>query len=365
MERRMFLKKAAKLGKASLMLPLLAGGSTHHASAAPIEAEKPLADLDGIGLRELAERKLHHGRDRFVNPFNPAMERGFLRLLQWKLFSENKFKQHYDEERVTPVSVDWGPVREHGGLSVTFLKHASVLIRDQGRGFLVDPIFFDILPFIKDHTPLAFDPKAIPGADHVLITHGHYDHLDARSLGTLDREAHVVTPLGYEKTLSDLRMPRHTRLDWFDTFTDEDREITLIPCDHWTMRSPIEGPDRSLWGSYILRTATGPTIYISGDTAYFDRFEEIGREFDIDLAIINLGAYEPRWFMYQSHMNPEETVRAFKALGARRLMILHWGTFRLGDEPVHFPPIDIRREMGREGLSDRLVDLKHGKTLFL
>jgi L-ascorbate metabolism protein UlaG (beta-lactamase superfamily) len=131
------------------------------------------------------------------------------------------------------------------------------------------------------------------------------------------------------------------------------------------MRNPLEGPNQSLWGSFILRTKTGPTIFISGDTAYFDRFQEIGREFPIDLAIINLGAYEPRWFMAGSHMNPGETVRAFKELGAARLLVIHWGTFRLGDEPVHFPPIEIKKEMEKEGLSERLVHLNHGETLFL
>jgi L-ascorbate metabolism protein UlaG (beta-lactamase superfamily) len=114
-----------------------------------------------------------------------------------------------------------------------------------------------------------------------------------------------------------------------------------------------------------LKTVSGPTVYISADTAYFDRFREIGEEHSIDLAIINLGAYEPRWFMAGSHMNPRETVEAFKELGAARLMIVHWGTFRLGDEPVHFPPLDIRREMEKEGLLDRLVELDHGETFFL
>ncbi|MGC9325742.1 MAG: MBL fold metallo-hydrolase, partial [Desulfomonilia bacterium] len=113
------------------------------------------------------------------------------------------------------------------------------------------------------------------------------------------------------------------------------------------------------------KTSTGQTIYISGDTAYFDRFEEIGREYDIDLAIFNLGAYEPRWFMKQSHINPEETVTAFRELRAQKLMVVHWGTFRLGDEPVHFPAIAIREEMERAGLLDMLVEIKHGETMYL
>ena len=107
-----------------------------------------------------------------------------------------------------------------------------------------------------------------------------------------------------------------------------------------------------------------PHDYLSGDTAYFDGFEQLGKEFDIDLAVFNLGAYEPRWFMAPSHMNPRETVQAFKELKAKRLMVVHWGTFRLGDEPVHFPPMHIKQELKKEGMLDRLVDLKPGQTYF-
>ncbi len=128
------------------------------------------------------------------------------------------------------------------------------------------------------------------------------------------------------------------------------------------MRNPLTGPNRSLWGSYIIKTAGGYTIYISGDSAYFDGFGEIGSDFNIDLAIINLGAYEPRWFMAPSHLNPEEAVMAFKSLKAKKLLIVHWGTFRLGDEPVHFPPMDIKRELKKQGMLNRLVDISHGET---
>jgi L-ascorbate metabolism protein UlaG (beta-lactamase superfamily) len=119
-----------------------------------------------------------------------------------------------------------------------------------------------------------------------------------------------------------------------------------------------------LWGSYLIKTASGHTIYHSGDTAWFDGFDQIGQEFDIDLAIINLGAYEPRWFMAPSHMNPAETVKALKLLKAKKLIITHWGTFQLGDEPVHFPPLDLKAELEKEGLLERWVDIKHGETYF-
>ncbi|HQP31576.1 MAG TPA: MBL fold metallo-hydrolase, partial [Deltaproteobacteria bacterium] len=119
------------------------------------------------------------------------------------------------------------------------------------------------------------------------------------------------------------------------------------------------------WGSYLTRSASGRTIYLSGDTAYFTGLAEIGKRYRIDLAVFNLGAYEPRWFMRASHINPQETVRAFKELGAQKLMVIHWGTFRLGDEPVFLPPLDIRREMGKAGLAHKLVPLQHGQTFIL
>jgi L-ascorbate metabolism protein UlaG (beta-lactamase superfamily) len=159
-------------------------------------------------------------------------------------------------------------------------------------------------------------------------------------------------------------MNNRSTLDWFDSVQDRGREIILLPCNHWTMRNPLVGPNDSLWGSFLIKGASGYTIFVSGDAATFDRFKDLGEEFSIDLAIFNLGAYEPRWFMAKSHMNPEETVKAFRELHAKRLLVVHWGTFRLGDEPVHFPAMDIEREMKGQGMLDRLIHMDHGQTLF-
>ena len=323
------------------------------------------AEAEGLSLREIARKKIHHGEGRFKNPFARAAQGSPWSVIKWKLFSVNRFKSQYAQERVSPVSVDWKAIEGDKGLSVTFLKHAGILIKDLDSHILVDPIFWSFSRFVKDFTPLAFDVKKLPAPQHVLVTHGHYDHLDVTTLSSFARQTHVITPLGYDDLFGSLGMSWRTRLDWFDSFKEDGREITLLPCDHWTMRNPLEGPNRSLWGSYLIKTAAGPTIYVSGDTAYFRGFREIGKEFPIDLAIINLGAYEPRWMMAAHHMNPAEAVKAFKELGAERLMVVHWGTFRLGDEPVYIPPIDIQRELKKEGLLSRLVSLEHGKTLFL
>ena len=317
-----------------------------------------------LSMREIAGRKLHHGPERYLNPFARREHGGFWRVMRWKLFAENRFKGFYQQESVAPVKIDWKQIEQHHDLAVTFLKHATLIIKDGDEYIYVDPVFFKIFRFIKDFTPIDFDIKSLPKPDHILITHGHYDHLDKKSLAFFDKQTHVITPLGYDSIFKDLDMGRRDRLDWFDTAVQNGREITCLPCHHWTMRNPITGPNTSLWGSYLIKTRSGPVIYVSGDLAYFDRFSELGKEFQIDLAIFNLGAYEPRWFMADSHINPDETVRAFQEINAKKLMIAHWGTFRLGDEPIHFPPIDILREVQKAGLQDHFIPITHGQTLF-
>ena len=315
-------------------------------------------------LKEIAQQKLHHGKGVFLNPFSIREQGNMWRVFRWKLFARNRFKAFYKDEPTIPVKINWDVLTNKDGCSVTFIKHSCVLIRDLERYLLVDPVLFGLM-FFNDFSPLAFDVKRMPRPDHILITHGHYDHLDKSSLKIFPRDTHVISPLGYEGVFKDLGMENRTQLDWFTSHRDGEQEVFLLPCNHWTMRNPLVGPNRSLWGSFLVKCASGFNIFISGDTAYFDRYREIGEAFPIDLAVFNLGAYEPRWFMASSHLNPAETVKAFTELGAKRLLIVHWGTFRLGDEPVHFPPLDIRKEMKKQGLLDRLVHLEHGETYHL
>ena len=320
--------------------------------------------LNGDDLRELARRKVHHGRDVFLNPMGIARDKRFWQVLSWKLFHKNAFNEFLDDQPLSPVTIDWEPVMVHQGVSITFIKHSTLMIKDGNRILLVDPVVNDIFRFIKDFTPLQFDPADMPRPDHVLITHGHYDHLDKSSLAKLGPGTHVISPLGYDSEFNSLGMTNRTRLDWYDRYWDGEREITLLPANHWTMRNPFIGPNRSLWGGYLIKTAGGPVIYVSGDSAYFDGFEQLARDYAIDLAVFNMGAYAPRWFMAPSHMDASETVRAFEEIKAARLMIAHWGTFRLGDEPVHFPPRDLKRVLKKKELLSRWIDINHGETYF-
>ncbi|NNF98595.1 MAG: hypothetical protein HKM93_04400 [Desulfobacteraceae bacterium] len=323
-----------------------------------------MSKLSGLSMREISQQKLHHGNGVYLNPFNSQGRKSFLSVLKWKMLSKNHFKKQYATEVETPIHIDFKPIVDHQGASVTFIAHASVMIKDQGHSVVVDPVFYGLFPTIHDFSPLTFDISAMPVPDHVLITHGHYDHLDKESLKYLSPASHVIAPLGYEAVMNEVNARNHTALDWYDRFEDANFEIILLPCNHWTMRNPIVGPNHSLWGAYLVKTPSGLTIFISGDTAYYDGFKEIGEQFDIDLAILSLGAYEPRWFMKDSHMNPPETVRAFQELRAGKLLIVHWGTFRLGDEPVYIPPIALKAELRKQGLMNGWIDLSHGETYY-
>lgn len=362
MNRRRFLDSFFTLLKASLLASILPAGV--RAAVSDVQAPLPLhyRPLNGNSLREIAARRWHHDDGRFINPFGLDRSGRLLKVLSWKLFHRNRYADDLSQQAVTPVSVDWERILRPQGLSVTYLKHASVLIQDAGTRILVDPVFSSPFWFMRDFTPFDFDPSRMPRPQIVLITHGHYDHLDTSSLAQLPSDTHVVSPPGYTDLLDEVGLQRRTTLDWYESVRVGDREIILLPCNHWTMRNPVAGPNLALWGSYLIRTATGPTLYISGDTAYFDGFDQIGAEFDIDLAIFNLGAYEPRWLMAQSHIDPRETVQAFRELNAKRLMITHWGTFQLGDEPVYLPPQHLRDEMQKAGMLARLLDWKHGET---
>jgi len=365
MTRRNFIRKLLITLKGWVVFSLMPSIASSAVSADSENERLHYKPLNGRMLRDIARAREHHGSEGFINPVGLGRQGRFWQIMKWKFFSQNRFRKFYDDEPVTPITIDWETVINHQHTFITFVKHACVVINDGGRFIMVDPAYAGIFWFIKDYSPLNFDPRTIPEPQHVLITHGHYDHLDIESLGYLKKNTHILTPLGYDQHFSELGMTNRTRLDWYGKYSDGKQEITLLPCNHWTMRNPISGPNRSLWGSYLVKTSSGYTIYISGDTAYFDGFEQLGQEYDIDLAVFNVGAYEPRWFMAPSHMNPRETVRAFKELNARKLLVVHWGTFRLGNEPVHFPPLQVKEELEKEGLRDRLVDLKHGQTFFI
>jgi L-ascorbate metabolism protein UlaG (beta-lactamase superfamily) len=237
---------------------------------------------------------------------------------------------------------------------LTWIGHASFLFTLGGKRILVDPIFAPRLGPVSRLTPPGLPLEDLPPIDLVLVTHNHRDHLDPWTLSRLGPAPAYVTPLGNGALLRKVGASSVTELDWWQSFTFGDLEITLVPARHWSMRFPWDRND-ALWGGFVVRGPEG-AVYHSGDTAFFDGFSEIGRRLGpIDWAMLPIGAYEPRWFMEPQHMGPEEAVEAAHLVGAKHLVAMHWGTFRLTDEPIAEPPIRARARWIEQGRDENLL----------
>ena len=365
--RRMFLKNGLRWCAAAAM-PVLSSACGGRSAAGDRQIINAAPNLS---MKEIARRKLHHGDGCFLNVFGgpvhgnpwwPSMSRTDVN--PDSILYNYSYKPYYKDERVKPVSIDWDTVANKPGLSITFIKHACIMIKDKNQHILIDPVFFD-LPFIKGYSPLEFDIKDMPAPDHVLITHGHYDHLDVPSMAALDPATHVISPLGYNPVFADLKMNHRTQLDWYDTVDRDGMAITLLPCMHWTMRNPLMGANNSLCGSFLIKTTYGQ------NNLYFRRYLLFSGlsgnrpvNFPLTWQYINLGGYSHGIPKFMAHLNPKQAVKAFQELQAKHLLIVHWGSFRLTSEPVHFPPIQLKAEMTKAGLADRLLHLDHGETLY-
>ena len=303
---------------------------------------------------------------RFVNP-DGERPAGLGTVLRWSLWDRVTGKRRSSPDRAPvpfvqadPASLATPPAVGEPA-RVTWLGHASFLVQLDGVSLLLDPALREhIFPRITRNVPPGLALEALPPIDAALVSHSHYDHLD---LGTLERvKAPVVAGLGLKRFFEDEDLPA-TELAWWETTTVKGVRITFVPAKHWSRRGPLD-TNKTLWGGFVIEGSTA-TVYHSGDTAYFDGFAAIGRRFPgIDLALLPIGAYDPAWFMEKQHMNPEQALQAFVDLGARTFVAMHWGTFKLTDEPLDEPPARLAAERTRLGLPEERVRVPAvGETL--
>ena len=250
--------------------------------------------------------------------------------------------------------------------AATWIGHASVLVQASGLNVLTDPVFAARASPVQWFGPertvapgLAL--AQLPHIDVVLISHSHYDHLDESSVRALAAQPGgaplFLVPMGLKAWMAGVGVAGAVELDWWQSHRVGGCEFFLTPVQHWSARGAFDR-NETLWGGWAI---FGPDFqwYFAGDTGYSDDFRETRRHFaarqaqgGFDLALIPIGAYEPRWFMRKQHVNPEEAVRIHLDVAARRSIGVHWGTFELTDEPLDQPPRDLAQARKDHGLAD-------------
>ncbi|MEX2472342.1 MAG: MBL fold metallo-hydrolase [Gemmatimonadota bacterium] len=255
------------------------------------------------------------------------------------------------------------PHAKEDEVRITFVGHATLLIQLPGLNLLTDPIWsaragpFSLLGGPRFAGP-GVDLDDLPPLDGVLLSHGHYDHLDARTVRALvdryGRELPWYTPLGYGPFLRRRGVGDVVELDWWQQAEVTSRlgpvRLICLPVRHWTRRGLHA--NRELWASWaIIPSGSGARVYFGGDSGYCPVFQDIGERLGpFRASILPIGAYEPRWFMAESHMNPEEAVRTYDDLGGVGAMVgMHWGAFRLTDEDPLEPPERTRAAWAAAG----------------
>jgi L-ascorbate metabolism protein UlaG (beta-lactamase superfamily) len=329
------------------------------------------ADASRVGLQKTDEdgrwRSPHFDGQRFRNPIGPA-GRSFWQYLKWVATSR---RRRWPRALSNPMAAQIPARAPAEALAATFINHASFLLQVGGLNLLTDPVYSDRvgpanLAGPKRSRPPGVPFEALPEVHVVLLSHNHYDHLDVATLRRLQERYRplIVTPLGNGRFLRRHGCSRVIELDWWESHVLPGQvELLLTPAQHFSSRHFFDR-DRTLWGGFVI--ASGHRrIYFVGDSGYGEHFREIGRRVpDIDLALVPIGAYEPRWFMRLAHINPDEAVRVHLDVRARLSLGMHFGTFQLTDEAIDDPPRALREALPRHGVStDRFLVPEFGQTV--
>jgi L-ascorbate metabolism protein UlaG (beta-lactamase superfamily) len=306
---------------------------------------------------------------RYSNLDGHKVGGSLLRVLKWKAgwHDEKRPSAPMTGVPVPALANDGRALRRAASDALTWVGHASFLVQLGGSSALIDPVMSPALVggLIPRNVAPGLDWQALPRIDLVLVTHNHRDHMDAPTLRQLGPDPVYVVPQGLGRWFVRAGLRRVLEMAWWQRERIAGMEITFVPAEHWSRRGLLD-TNESWWGGYVIERG-GLRVYHSGDTAWFDGFalmrEKCGA---IDAAMLPIGAYAPRWFMQPQHMDPFDAVRAFAALGARRFVAMHWGTFKLTDEDLREPPRLLHEAWQRADLArDRLSLPAIGETLEL
>jgi len=323
--------------------------------------------------------KPHHRRDGFQNNYTEFATKSLADVMRWRL---SAMRNKLPPPPLTPIpqrAPDTAFLHQnataaaHMKPAVTWVGHATVMAQLGGLTLLTDPIFSDraspsSLVGPRRHQPPGVPLNALPRIDLVLASHNHYDHLDDASVRALNAQAGglplFVVPLGLKSWLAGRGIAHAIELDWWQGHmvptAHGEVEVMLVPAQHWSARG-LNDRMTTLWGGFAV-FAPDCHLFYAGDTGYSRDFTDMRERFaprqtvaqggGFDIALLPIGAYEPRWFMTDQHVNVHEAVKIHLDLGAKRSLGVHWGTFELTDEPLDEPPRALATQRQAQGLAD-------------
>ncbi|KHD87619.1 MAG: beta-lactamase [Bdellovibrio sp. ArHS] len=316
--------------------------------------------------------KPHRGRTQFYNNYDNSPKASFWKWQWERLTSKAPTEPPFQPE---VLKTDTAYLRRNRTDStLTWIGHATALLQMEGLNILIDPVFSDRvspLSFLgpKRQVALPFPIAELPPLDVVVISHGHYDHLDLATVKTLakqnDKALLFLVPLGLEALLRSEGIANVKELDWWQNVKIKNVTVTFTPAQHWSQRSLWDG-NKTLWGGWYLQGPSLKVLY-SGDTGYSKDFLDIYNRFGaMDISLIPVGAYEPKWFMGKQHVDPEGAAQIHLDLRSKLSIGVHWGTFRLSDEAMAAPPEELKKALQKMNIEPEAFRvLKHGEVLHI
>jgi len=267
---------------------------------------------------------------RYTNLDGVENNKSFKDMRKWQKERKAKVKD-------LTINIEQSPVKKIEDLNVnrskttyTWIGHSTFLIQLNGMNILTDPVWAKRMGFQKRLTAPGIELSEMPEIDLVVISHGHYDHLDFPTLKKLKGNPHYYVPAGLKSLFLKKGYQKVTDLNWWESVVHEGVTLHFVPAQHWTRRT-LKDMNTSHWGGWVLQTMQ-ETLYFVGDTGYFSGFKQIAGRFEIDTVFMPIGAYEPEWFMAVSHISPEDSVKAFLELKAKTFVPMHYGAYRLADD---------------------------------
>lgn len=318
----------------------------------------------------------HHTPTGFQNLHRP-LERGFGSFLRWRfglgpaeiLPIAPEEVSNYVPEMVQPaISLIQQP--NSSQVQITWIGHSTFLIQTEGINILTDPIFSDYcgptsLLRIKRVAPPGVPLEQLPSIHAVLISHNHYDHLDAPTVERLRNGPTYFVPLGIATWFEKKKMNNVVEMDWWQSSSLHGLKFHSVPIQHFSNRTPFDR-NETLWSGWIIESES-KRIFFAGDTGYSPVFKEIGDRFGpLQISLIPIGAYRPRWFMSPVHVDPPEAIKILKDTHSQKAIAGHWGTFKLSDEPLGEPSVYLKKVLKSNGIDEgQFIVMKFGETLSL